>query len=589
MSISLLVGCCLNCCALPAPLIQYLVSSTCSYCFYLIENDCPLQVLHDKYLEKVHRCPQLSGDPNKKNWVMNNGHWEAAGLVEHFLTRLLRRNLPNSCLRLASSGLSYSLWPYSRCDPRLQAPFGPNWSMLTEMSIHANPVSLQPCLDGSFQLLPTSDSLSEPSFAVYPMDKPFLNADVRQSSNKPVVSYPESNSRAILSALRNLQEKIRKLELERAQAEENLKWMVRGAAESKNILDKSQPKESNAEIGVAQHSQAVAAQLSAAESHCNILEKQLEYMRKMVQNAELGREMALQRQKKISELEEKLREEEHQRKLIQNKAAQLQTGLERNRILLQAVSPIVPKMKRVRSKRKQPVKKPCTNQSHVQPHYRFNLGDIPFVAGKSVSPSHSVRANVQHVLHLLKQHNKILCNDHVVSDQSMARNKISRDSNIIAGSSSGSTTSSRSREVLSELLLTLQDEFGQMSFEHQELVNQIREANSNTVREDLERELESLMKRIEAKRDQIGQVRQHQASLKLQETMRRKHYTSGGSTQKKAHKNLNDVQARVATTRGSDTTIQVRPGTKSKKSLCLLRDMQTLQTTLQKDDVCWSY
>ncbi|XP_060681926.1 centrosomal protein of 57 kDa-like isoform X2 [Hemiscyllium ocellatum] len=498
--------------------------------------------------------------------------------------------------------------------------------MLTEMSIHANPVSLQPCSDGSFQVLPTSDSLAEPSFAAYPMDKPFINADVHQSSNKPVVAYPESNSRAILSALRNLQEKIRKLELERAQAEENLKWMVRGAAESKDILDKSQPKQGNAEIEVAQHSR-VAAQLSAAESHCNILEKQLEYMRKMVQNAELGREMALQRQmslekknleqsdlqsklekldliereylrltatqstaeKKISELEEKLREEEHQRKLIQNKAAQLQTGLERNRILLQAVSPMVPKMKRVKSKRKQPVKKPCTNHSHVQPHYRFNLGDIPFVAGKSVSPSHSVRANVQHVLHLLKQHNKILCNDHVVSDQSMVRNKISRDSNTMAGSSSGSTISSRSREVLSELLLTLQDEFGQMSFEHQELVNQIREANSNTVRGDLERELESLMKRIEAKRDQIGQVRQHQASLKLQETMRRKHYTSGGSTQKKSPKNLNDVQARVATSRGNDTAIQVRPGTKSKKSLCLLRDMQTLQTTLQKDDVCWSY
>uniref|UniRef100_A0A8C0HAV7 Centrosomal protein 57 like 1 n=1 Tax=Chelonoidis abingdonii TaxID=106734 RepID=A0A8C0HAV7_CHEAB len=41
---------------------------------------------------------------------------------------------------------------------------------------------------------------------------------------------------------------------------------------------------------------------------------------------------------KIKQLEEKLREEEHQRKLIQDKAAQLQTGLEINRILTSSVS-----------------------------------------------------------------------------------------------------------------------------------------------------------------------------------------------------------------------------------------------------------
>uniref|UniRef100_A0A7M4E056 Centrosomal protein 57 like 1 n=1 Tax=Crocodylus porosus TaxID=8502 RepID=A0A7M4E056_CROPO len=41
---------------------------------------------------------------------------------------------------------------------------------------------------------------------------------------------------------------------------------------------------------------------------------------------------------KIKQLEEKLCEEEHQRKLIQDKAAQLQTGLEINRILMSSVS-----------------------------------------------------------------------------------------------------------------------------------------------------------------------------------------------------------------------------------------------------------
>ncbi|XP_078077902.1 centrosomal protein of 57 kDa-like isoform X2 [Mustelus asterias] len=487
----------------------------------------------------------------------------------------------------------------------------------------------QPSLDGGFQVLPISDSLSVPSFTAYPTDKPFINADLHRSPDKPVVAYPESNSRAVLSALRNLQEKIRRLELERAQAEENLKRISKDAAESKSILDKGQQRVGKAEIKMAQHSQALATQLSAAESRCNILEKQLEYMRKMVHNAELGREMALQRQaplekkdldqsdlqsklekldliereylrltatqttaeKKIYELEQKLREEEHQRKLVQDKAAQLQTGLERNRILLQAVSPPSPRMKRVRNKRKQPVKKTCTNHLHAQPHYRFNLGDIPFVAGKSASPSHSVRANVQHVLHLLKQHNKILCNDRVVSDQPIVRKKTSRVCSIIPESSSGSTISSTSQEVLCELLLTLQDEFGQMSFEHQELVKQIHEANTNALREDLERELESLVKRMEAKGDQIAKVRKHQASLKkYQETMRRKHPVGGGTSQKKTLKSANEEQERTATTRGKViSSAKERPGTNSKKNLVLLRDMQTLQTTLRKDDVSWGY
>ncbi|XP_067842470.1 centrosomal protein of 57 kDa-like isoform X2 [Heptranchias perlo] len=485
---------------------------------------------------------------------------------------------------------------------------------------------LQPCLDGSFRVLPISDTSAIPSFSTYPMDKPFLNADLRRSPDKPVVAYPESNSRAVLSALRNLQEKIRRLELERTQAEENLKRLSKDTAEYKKVLDRN----CNTQTEVVQHNQALATQLSAAESRCNILEKQLEYMRKMVQNAEMERGTVLQRQaslekkrsmdqsdlqtklekldlvereylrltatqttaeKKICELEQKLREEEHQRKLIQDKAAQLQTGLERNRILLQAVSPMPPKAKRVKNKRKQPVKKSCTNHSHAQPHYRFNLGDVPFVAGKSVSPSHSVRANVQHVLHLLKQHNKILCNDRVVSEQPIVRNKISRASNNIPESSSGSTISSTSYEVLSELLLTLQDEFGQMSFEHQELVKQINEANTNAMREDLERELEALVKRMEAKGDQIAKVRKHQASLKkFQQTMRKKHSASGGASQKRT-RNANEVQVTTTvTTRGKDaSSIKVRPGNKSMGSLCLLRDMQTLQTTLRKDDVSWGY
>ncbi|XP_078258858.1 centrosomal protein of 57 kDa-like isoform X2 [Rhinoraja longicauda] len=482
--------------------------------------------------------------------------------------------------------------------------------------------NLQPCLDGSFQVLPMSDTLSVPSFVAYPVDKPFLNADLRRNPDKPVVAYPESNSRAVLSALRNLQEKIRRLELERMQAEEHLKRISKETAEYKKILDKSQQECNTAQPEVAQHNQA--------ESRCNILEKQLEYMRKMVQTAEMERGAMLQRQaslekkssmdhsdlqsklekldfiereylkltatqtaaeKKICELEQRLQEEEHQRKLIQHKAAQLQTGLERNRILLQAVSPkqppSQPRAKKVKNKKQHLVKKSCTTHSHAQPHYRFNLGDIPFVAGKSASPSHSVRANVQHVLHLLKQHNNILCNDRVVSELPMVQKRVSRTSKSMTESSSGSTISN-SYELLSELLLTLQDEFGQMSFEHHELVKQIHEAKTNAMREDLERELEALVKRMEAKGDQIAKVRKHQASLKkFQEKVRKKHSAGGATNQKKTHASEVQVTTTV-TTKGKDA-VKVQPGNKSKGSLCLLRDMQTIQTTLRKDDVNWGY
>ncbi|XP_059820631.1 centrosomal protein of 57 kDa-like isoform X1 [Hypanus sabinus] len=498
-------------------------------------------------------------------------------------------------------------------------------------AVHGN---RQHSLDGSFQVLPMSDTLSMPSFAAYPMDKPFLNVDLSRSPEKPVIAYPESNSRAVLSALRNLQEKIRKLEFERTQAEENLKRISKETAEYKKMLDKSQQKAGDTPTEVTQHNRALTIQLSAAESRCNILEKQLEYMRKMVHNAEMERGVMLQRQaslekkgsmdqtdlqsklekldliereylkltatqtaaeKKICELEQKLQEEEHQRKLIQDKAAQLQTGLERNRILLQAVSPVEPstqpRAKKVKNKKQHLVKKPCTIHSHAQPHYRFNLGDIPFVAGKSTGPSHSVSANVQHVLHLLKQHNKILCNDRVVSEQPMVKKKVCRMANSMTESSSGSTVSSNSHEVLSELLLTLQDEFGQMSFEHQELVKQIHEAKTNAMRDDLERELETLVKRMEAKGDQIAKVRKHQASLKkFQDTMRKKH-SAGGMTSQRKTRGVNEVQVTTTvTTKGKDASaIKVRPGNKTKGNLCLLRDMQTLQTTLRKDDVNWGY
>ncbi|KTG04506.1 hypothetical protein cypCar_00048365, partial [Cyprinus carpio] len=205
------------------------------------------------------------------------------------------------------------------------------------------------------------------------------------------------------------------------------------------------------------------SQLTAAEAQCSRLERHLEHMRKTVRDTESDRTAVLRRQvslerlgsadrtdvqlklqkldqleqeyhrltetqgateRKIRQLERKLQEEEHQRKLVQDKAAQLQTGLEANRLLIQSVSPRPHKSSRIKQKK---------------------------LSTESTGSSHSVRANVQHVLHLMTQHHPQLCNERVLGHAPSTNH------------STSSSPSSSCGEELSELLLTLQDEFGHMS------------------------------------------------------------------------------------------------------------------------------
>ncbi|XP_025925189.1 centrosomal protein of 57 kDa isoform X3 [Apteryx mantelli] len=437
-----------------------------------------------------------------------------------------------------------------------------------------------------------TDELSATSFIDYPKYKPFINSDLLRSPRKPVIPYPESNSRAIFSALKNLQEKIRRLELERLQAEENVKHLSRETADYKKVLTEQMQHKEHDKTEVAKKNRELASQLAAAESRCSLLEKQLDYMRKMIQHAENEKTHLLEKQKKMKELEQKLQEEEHARKLVQEKAAELQTGLETNRMLIQAASPsLSPKARRPRKKTKQPDKK-CSLTSHLttQPHYRLSLGDVPFVAGKSTSPSHSVGANVQHVLHLMKQHTKALCNNRVVNDTPLAKSISSAHPASKSRRSSLPKESSSSQEELSEVLLTLQDEFGQMSFDHQQLAKLVQEAPTVAVREELEKELEALVGRMEAKADQISKVQRHRARL---ERLKRECKSKKTSAKQKKDSRFPVSEVKVTTTvttKGKDAgPIKVKPGEKSRKNLQLLRDMQTIQTSLQKDDISWDY
>ncbi|NWS72343.1 CEP57 protein, partial [Crotophaga sulcirostris] len=472
-----------------------------------------------------------------------------------------------------------------------------------------------------------TDGLSTTSFIEYPNRKPFINSDLLRSPWKPVIPYPESNSRAILSALKNLQEKIRRLELERLQAEENVKHLSRETADYKKVLSEQMQNKELDKAEVSKKNQELASQLAAAEARCSLLEKQLDYMRKMIQHAENEKSHLLEKQgslekdrlldqshvqsklekldklekeysrlttmqsiaeKKMKELEEKLQEEEHARKLVQEKAAELQTGLETNRLLIRAASPLLsPKARKPRKKTKQSEKK---RHLTTQPHYRLCLGDVPFVAGKSTSPSHSVGANVQHVLHLMKQHTKALCNSRVVNDTPLAKSVSTGHPASKSRKPSLPKESSSSQEELSEVLLTLQDEFGKMSFDHQQLSKLVQEAPTVAVREDLERELEALVGKMEAKADQISKVRRHKLQL---ERLKRECKSKKTSAKQIKDSRLPVSEVKVTTTvttKGKNAgPIKVKPGEKSRKNLQLLRDMQTIQTSLQKDDISWDY
>lgn len=143
----------------------------------------------------------------------------------------------------------------------------------------------------------------------------------------------------------------------------------------------------------------------------------------------------------------------------------------------------------------------CSPQqsSYTKPHYRLSFRDVPFVAGtvvwkniniwfsnwnnsvfsfkcftslklpltlvlplqpglQSVGCSHSVRANVQSVLSLLKQHQPHLCNSRVLSNSAN-----SYDTGSCGHSDSESSSSNACGEDLSELLQALQEELRLMS------------------------------------------------------------------------------------------------------------------------------
>ncbi|XP_029592919.1 centrosomal protein CEP57L1 isoform X2 [Salmo trutta] len=461
------------------------------------------------------------------------------------------------------------------------------------------------------------DRLSPPSYvreAPAPLTKTAMN--MQNITPQVYRSTPDAGSKAVIAALKTLQEKIHRLELERKQAEKNVKQFSQAA----HGYECSIAPCNTTETGGSRKKERVTP-LQSAEARCQLLEKQLDYMRKMVENAEKDKntltekQLSLQKQRlqncsdahtplekleklerdclklsktqsvaerKIELLEKKLLEEEHERKLVQEKADELQRELETNLCLC----PAVPDEVKSKKKSKNVSRKTSLVRQEAPAPPCFPKNKLPFVAGTSTSPSHSVHANMQSVLHMMKHHQPHLC-ERVRSlrrsGSAGARRALHRAPSTstsppgLAGPALGS---------LSELLLALQDELGQMSFEHQELVCQIDATRCRDTREDLERELELLVKRMEEKGSQITKLRKHQQTvdkLKQNPQKPRRRATSEDGRAKGGGGVRPLPPSPVKTTsRGGK-----RAGVSQEENLQLLRETQRLCTSLKKDDITW--
>ncbi|XP_039980439.1 centrosomal protein CEP57L1 [Xiphias gladius] len=440
-----------------------------------------------------------------------------------------------------------------------------------------------------------------------------IRMDPQITSLQVSQTKPNIDSEAVVDALKTLQEKIRRLELERKRAERSYQQFSHDAQKHQQVTASytaSLPETNN--IG----RKELDSKLRSAEARCKVLEKQLDYMRKMVANAKKERNALMenqaslqnqqpsssnaqtQREKlekleseclklsrtqtaaemKLSILEQKLLKEEHERKLVQEKADELQRELD---ISLQLSMPTTEEIK-PKKKTKKAIKKTSKQNQLASPG--GPRCKMPFVAGTSISPSHSVHANVQSILHMMKHHQPQLCERVSALHRSgcgakkSLRKDFSPSSTAFRKPDSLPEQADPSLSSLSDLLLALQDELGQMSFEHQELVRQIDATQHREQKQDLHRELERLVARMEEKGVQITKLRKHQQTVQ-------KLTQSQPCAEEHAAKKLSGIRPPVPSLVKAKQ--KGKKGGTAHNNLHLLRETQKFRDSLKQDDLCW--
>ncbi|XP_059212467.1 centrosomal protein CEP57L1 isoform X1 [Centropristis striata] len=445
----------------------------------------------------------------------------------------------------------------------------------------------------------------------------FPAMDPQMTSRHESETKPNIDSTAVVNALKTLQEKIRRLELERKQAEKSFSQFSQDAQSHQQVTAvstvSSQPA---ARLPEKDNSgkKELDSKLQSAEARCKVLEKQLDYMRKMVENAKKERNVLMenqaslqnqqqssshtqsQREKlekleseclklsrtqtlaetKLAILEQKLLKEEHERKLVQEKAEELQKELDINfRLSMPATEEIKPKKKTKKSTKKTPRQNEVTSPSGLRNK------KMPFVAGTSTSPSHSVHANVQSILHMMKHHQPQLCERVSALHRSGCAAKKSLRKDFASSSTKNDRETEQAHQSLgslSDLLLALQDELGQMSFEHQELVQLIDATQDREQRQDLQRELERLVGRMEEKGAQITKLRKHQQTV---------HKLTQSQPEEHAAKKQSGIRPPAPSPVKAAKKGKNSGTTNNNNNLQLLRDTQRFRNSLKQDDVSW--
>ncbi|KAF7230516.1 centrosomal protein CEP57L1 isoform X2 [Nothobranchius furzeri] len=411
-------------------------------------------------------------------------------------------------------------------------------------------------------------------------------------------------------ALKTLQEKIRRLELERKQAQKSYLQFSHDAQKQQQVpASHSQTAASLSETDSAR--KELDLKLQSAEARCKVLEKQLDYMRKMVENVKKERNVLMeneaslqsqqtssqiQREKleklesecqklsqtqslaemKLAVLEQRLLKEEHERKLVQEKADELQRELDVSVRLSALPSEETKPKKTVRKTFKK------TSEQNESASGSLRHKKMPFVAGTSTSPSHSVHANVQSILHMMKHHQPQLCERVSALHRSGCGANKSLQKDFSTPSSAlgkpGSLSADQPSIVLCDLLLALQDELGQMSFEHQELERQIEVTQQQELKEQLQRDLERLLARMEEKEAQIMKLRKHQQTVQK---------LTQGSLDDDEHTATKPSGMKAPVPSSVKAKRKRRKAATAQNNLQLLRETHKFRSRLKQDDVSW--
>ncbi|XP_061609734.1 centrosomal protein CEP57L1 isoform X2 [Phyllopteryx taeniolatus] len=458
---------------------------------------------------------------------------------------------------------------------------------------------------------PSKNSLTGSYYKILaiPRETVLSPKDAEPLINGPGLQPTKQNSQALVDALRTLQKRL--------EAEKNYPQFSHDAKTHEPVaMATSLP------VTEGDNRSELDNKLQSAESRCRMIERQLDYMRRMVEGTRMDKDapadiqgspqLVLQKQEKqptnpdnrihheklekleseclklsrtqnlsemkLAVLEQRLLKEEHERKLVQEKAGQLQRELDLN--LRLSSPPAVQQTKPKKAPQKPTLKPPWPNETVSPRHKR-----IPFVAGMSTSPSHSVHANVQSILHMMKHHQPQLCERVSALHRSGcgAKKSLRMDGQPAVRRDAEPESDAQSLGSLSDLLLALQDELGQMGFEHQELMRQINATQHMEQRHELQRELESMEARMDKKGAQIIKLRKHQQTVNK--------LTQQPRVTNKAAKKPNAVRpSSTSPTRSNHHHPHHhhnRPSSGGQQNLHILRETQKLRNSLKQDDICW--